>query len=446
MVRYIPTTPSERAAMLARIGVTSVDELFADIPAHLRVQGEMSLPGPLAEAEVWSHVRELAARNANLDDYACFLGAGIYDRLIPAALPAIVSRTEFVTAYTPYQAEISQGVLQSIYEYQSMICELTGLDVSNASVYDGATACAEAAILACGHTGRDLVLLAEGVHPEYRRVVETYLQPQGLQVATVPLQNGQLDVAALQDMLSGEVAAVLVQQPNFFGCVEDMPTFSALAHRAGALFIAAVEPISLGLLAEPGSYGADIAVGDGQSLGNPPSFGGPTLGFMACKQELVRRLPGRIVGATVDATGRPGYVLTLQTREQHIRREKATSNICSNQALNALYATVYLALVGKEGLREAASLSLQKAHYAADQLQAVPGFRAAYSAPFFQEFTIQVERDPAEINTRLLEQKIIGGLALERFGRQYAGLMLFCVTEARTRSEIDRLVAVLKAW
>lgn len=445
-MRYIPTTPSERAAMLARIGVTTVDELFADIPAHLRIKGELALPGPMAEAQVWTHVRELAARNVNLDDYASFLGAGIYDRLIPAALPAIVSRSEFITAYTPYQAEVSQGVLQSIYEYQSMICELTGLDVSNASVYDGATACAEAAILACGHTGRDLVLLAEGVHPEYRRVVETYLRSQGLQVAAVPLYQGQLNFSALQEMLSSKVAAVLVQQPNFFGCIEDMPALSAMVRRAGALFVAVVEPISLGLLAEPGSYGADIAVGDGQSLGNPPSFGGPTLGFMACRQEFVRRMPGRIVGATTDAAGRSGFVLTLQTREQHIRREKATSNICSNQALNALCATVYLALVGKEGLREAANLSLQKAHYAADQLVQVPGFQAAYAAPFFQEFTVQVERDPAEINARLLEEKIIGGLALERYGSQYAGQMLFCVTEARTRAEVDRLVRVLKAW
>ncbi len=429
--------------MLARIGVSSVAELFSDIPPQLQLRGKLSLPAPLAEAEVLAHLRELAGRNANLDEYACFMGGGIYDRLIPAALPAIVNRTEFLTAYTPYQAEISQGVLQSIYEYQSMICELTGMDVANASVYDGATACAEAAIMACGQTSRSLVLMAEGLHPEYRQVVETYLRPQGIRTAVVPLRAGRVDEAALQEMLSGEVAALLAQQPNFFGCIEKMPELAQKAHAAGSLFVAAVEPISLGILAAPGSYGADIAVGDGQSLGNLPCFGGPTLGFMATRQDLVRRLPGRIAGATVDTAGRPGFVLTLQTREQHIRREKATSNICSNQAWNALSATVYLALLGKQGLYEAAYLSMQKAHYAQTTLAGVPGLRPMFPAPFFQEFTLRTELDPVAINDRLLEQKIIGGLPLARFDLKYAGMMLFCVTEARTRAEIDRLAAAV---
>ena len=444
-MRYIPTTPSERAAMLAAIGVSSVDELFADIPANLRVKGELELPPAMAEAQVLAHMRQLAGCNANLDEYACFMGGGIYDRLIPAALPALVNRSEFVTAYTPYQAEISQGVLQSIYEFQSLICELTGMDVANASVYDGATACAEAAIMACGQTNRSLVLLAEGVHPEYRQVIQTYLQPQGLQVATVPLRSGQLDKAELAQMLFGEVAALVVQQPNFFGCLEEMQELSDAVHAAGGLFVAVVEPISLGLLAPPGSYSADIAVGEGQSLGNAPSFGGPALGFMATRQKFVRRLPGRIVGATVDGVGKLGYVLTLQTREQHIRRERAVSNICSNQALNALVATVYLSLLGKEGLREAAWLSWQKAHYAQTQLVEVAGCRPVFKAPFFQEFTLYTGHSPQELNTRLLKEKIIGGLPLEQFGSQYTDMTLFCVTEARTKEEIDRLVQVVQA-
>lgn len=430
--------------MLAAMGVSSVEELFADIPEKLRFRGQLKLPPAMAEAQVLVHLRELAERNADLDRYTCFMGGGVYDRLVPAALTEIVGRTEFVTAYTPYQAEVSQGVLQSIYEFQSLITLLTGLDVANASVYDGATACAEAALMACSHTRRSQVLLAEGLHPEYRQVVETYLRHQGLATAVVPMRDGTLHLPALRDMLGSDVAGLVVQHPNFFGCLEQVRTIGELVHKAGALYVACVEPVSLAVLAAPGSYGADIAVGEGQPLGNPISFGGPHVGFMAARAELLRRLPGRIVGATVDRDGQRGFVLTLQAREQHIRREKATSNICSNQALNALVASVYLALLGPGGLRAVAEQSLQKAHYAQRRLLEVPGLQAAFQAPFFQEFTLSTDLDVNAINDWLLEHKIVGGLPLGRFDRRYGNLVLFCVTEARTRQEIDCLVELLR--
>lgn len=443
---YIPTTEAERQKMLTDIGVASIEELFADIPAQLRFSGDLHLPEAMAEAEVVRHLKSLAGKNATVDNYACFMGGGAYDHLIPAAVTDLISRNEFVTAYTPYQAEISQGVLQSIYEFQSLICQLTGMDAANASVYDGATACAEAAIMACNHTGRRLILLAEGLHPEYRAVVQTYLRQQGLATAVVPMQAGRQNMQALQDMLSAEVAGVIIQQPNFFGCLELAAEIGTAIHSAGALFIACVDPISLGILASPDQYGADIVVGSGQPLGNPLSFGGPHFGFMATKQELLRRLPGRIVGATVDDQGRRGFVLTLQTREQHIRREKAASNICSNQALNALAATVYLSLLGKQGIAEVAHLCLQKAHYAFSRLQELSGWRPAFAqTPFFLEFTMATDRNVNEVNERLLEYQIIGGLPLEQFDTRYERHALFCVTEARTRSEIDRLVEALRS-
>ena len=430
--------------MLAEIGIGSVAELFADIPTEVRFKGRLSLPEALSEAELLTHLRELADLNADLDRYTCFMGGGVYDRLIPAALGELVGRAEFVTTYTPYQAEVSQGVLQSIYEFQSLICLLTGLDVANASVYDGATACAEAAVMACGHTRKDKVLLTEGLHPEYIQTVETYLGPQGLTTEIVPMKDGRVDMEALQDLMDGDVAALITQQPNFFGCVEQVVDIGRVVHDKKALYIACVEPISLAILTPPGEYGADIAVGEGQPLGNQVSFGGPHVGFMAAREELLRRLPGRIVGATVDQDNRRGFVLTLQAREQHIRRERATSNICSNQALNALAAAVYLALVGPKGLQSIANHSLQKAHYAEARMSEVPGFEPAFGAPFFQEFTMNVDGDVKELNELLLEEKIVGGLPLERFDPRYANWALFCVTEARTREEIDKLVAALR--
>jgi glycine dehydrogenase subunit 1 len=431
--------------MLAEIGITSVEELFADIPTSARFRQALKLPAGCSEAETLRHLQELAAQNANLDAYVSFMGGGVYDHLIPTALTDIVSRNEFVTAYTPYQPEVSQGVLQSIYEFQSLICLLTQMDVANASVYDGASACAEAALMACNQTRRATILMAEGLHPEYRAVVQTYLEQQNLKTVVVPLLNGTLNLEALHDLLTPDVAGVIVQHPNFFGNLEAVREIGSAIHAAGAIYIACVDPISLGVLAPPGAYDVDIAVGDGQSLGNQPSFGGPSFGFMAVKEALLRRLPGRIVGETVDHNGRRGFVLTLQTREQHIRRERAASNICTNQALNALCATVYLSLLGKQGLAAVAKQCLQKAHYAQKRLSTLPGWRMAFpQAAFYQEFALESDDDINTVNERLLEQKIIGGLPLARFDQQYSNLALFCVTEARTRSEIDRLVDALR--
>lgn len=437
---YIPTTQAEREAMLRTIGVGSVDDLFSDIPEALRFRGELHLPAGKSEPEVAAYMGELAGQNVDLDRYACFLGAGAYDHLVPAALHSVISRNEFVTAYTPYQAEMSQGVLQTVYEYQSLICLLTGLDVANASMYDGGSAVAEAGIMAVAAKDRPNVVMAGTVHPEYRRVTQTYLSHQGVEVRIAPQKGAYADMEALADLIDGQTAGVFAQQPNTFGAIEDMAHISRLAKAHDALFIAVVDPISLGILKAPASYGADIAVGEGQSLGNPISFGGPYLGFLAAKDELIRRVPGRIVGRTVDNQGRPGFVLTLQTREQHIKRERATSNICTNQALNALTAAVYLSLVGKEGLRRIAELCVQKANYAYQRLQALPGWEAPWRAPFFKEFVLQGPVSVEELNRGLLKHRIVGGFPVERWAPSLTHGVLFCVTEARTRAEIDRLV------
>lgn len=442
---YIPTTREEASRMLESIGVASIDELFADIPEPLRFKGRLDLPEAMAEAELLRHMRRLAGKNRHLDELVCFAGGGAYDHLIPAALRTIVSRSEFYTAYTPYQAEISQGVLQTIFEFQTLVCQLTALDVANASVYDGASALAEAAIMACAHTGRRRILVAETVHPEYRWVVETYMRHQGIAVEGIPADRGVLDAEDLERALRDDVACVMVQHPNVFGCLEPVQAASEAAHKVGALFVVAVDPISLGLLEPPGAYGADIAVGEGQPLGNALSFGGPYLGFMAAKEALLRRMPGRMVGETADASGNRGYVLTLQAREQHIRRQRATSNICTNQALNALAATAYLALVGREGLREAAYLSLQKAHYLEAALLETGKFERAWDRPFFKEFTLLSKGPVDELERGLLEAGFVVGPSLARLGMEPAGGVLFCATEARTREEIDRLAAAVRA-
>jgi len=442
---FAPMTDGDREAMLAAIGVRSAAELFDDIPEAIRLKRPLDLPPAMAEAEVRRHLTALAGRNADLDRYACFLGAGAYDHLIPAAVGHLVSRSEFYTSYTPYQAEITQGVLQATYEYQTMIASLTGMDMANASIYDGATALAEGALVACAHTGRDRVVIPVTVHPEYRQVTHTYLRHQGLEVVEVPYRDGVTSLTELKARVDQRTAAVVVQQPNFFGCLEDVAAVGQLAREAGALLIVAVaDPLTLGLLEPPGALGAHLAVGEGQPLGNHLSFGGPYLGFLAARQELVRRLPGRIVGATVDREGTRGFVLTLQTREQHIRREKATSNICTNQALNALTAAIYLSLLGKEGVREVAWQSLQKAHYLQRAMTALPGFAPAWTAPFFHEFVVRTTADAEELVQRLLDHQIIGGLPLGRFYPELADCMLWCVTESRTREEMDRLVAALE--
>lgn len=442
---YSPMTEADKEAMLAAIGVQSVDDLFADIPEQIRMKEPLNLPKGMAEAEVRRHVEGLAAKNVDVTRYACFLGAGAYDHLIPAAVGQLVSRSEFYTSYTPYQPEMTQGVLQATYEYQTHIAQLTGMDLANASIYDGATALAEAALVACAHTRREKVLIPQTVHPEYRQVVHTYLRHQNLEVVEVPYEDGVTDMERLKDMLDDKTAAVVVQQPNFFGSLEEARAFGELAEKHGALLIACIaDPLTLGVLEAPGAYGAHIAVGEGQPLGNSLSFGGPYLGFFAAKDDLVRRIPGRIAGATVDKDGNPGYVLTLQTREQHIRRERATSNICTNQALNALVAAVYLTLLGKQGVRDVAYQSLQKAHYAQRAITALPGFSAVWQRPFFHEFVVRTTADPEELVQRLLEHQILGGLPLGRFYPELSDCMLFCVTEARTKEEIDRLVTALE--
>jgi glycine dehydrogenase subunit 1 len=426
---YIPNTDEDRRAMLDVIGAASADDLFADIPPDLRIQG-LDLPPALSEQELVREMAELAARNQVPGDVvACFLGAGAYRHFIPSVVGHVIGRSEFYTAYTPYQPEISQGTLQTMFELQSMTCELMAMDVANAGMYDGASALAEACLMACNITGRDRIALLDSVHPAYADVVRTYAGGRGLAVDTV--SDGGL---------TKEHAGLAVQQPNFFGHLEDVWAHERAAHAAAAFLIAVVDPISLGLLAPPGEYSADIAVAEGQSLGWPVSFGGPFLGLFACRQQYLRQMPGRIVGRTTDRDGRTGYVLTLQTREQHIRRERATSNICTNQQLVGLAAAVYLAAVGRHGLRQIAEACYHKAHYAAQRIAALPGYSLAFQTPFFKEFTVRCPKPLAQLLARLLEQGIIGGLDVSD---EIENGMLVCVTEANTRQEIDRLVKAL---
>ena len=444
-MRYIPLTQAEKQEMLDTLGISSVQELFDDIPQHIRLDTDLDLPEALTEAELVKHFQALAQKNTDLNSVVSFMGAGAYDHLIPSAIKHIVGRGEFLTAYTPYQAEISQGVLQSTFEYQSLIAEITGMEVANASMYDGATALAEACLMACAATRRELVVLPSTLHPEWQEVVKLYLENQDVQIAYLPYdgQTGLIDAQALEGVNWSEVACVVVQQPNFFGLLENAACLGERIHEHGGLFIMAVDPISLSVLKAPGELGADIVVGDGQSLGNAMGFGGPSLGFFATSgSKLVRRMPGRVVGETVDTEGRRGFVLTLQTREQHIRREKATSNICSNQALNALVAAIYLNILGKEGYQEVGNHCLQKAHYFKQQILTIDGLSSPFSAPSFREFVIQGDVDWEEINLKLLEKGFLGGLPLDRYG--LPGHVLFSVTEARTKEEMDTFITLLR--
>jgi len=444
--KYIPATEAERQEMLRAIGVDSVEALFADIPAAVRLRRPLDLPPALSDPEATAHLRALAGRNLHCDAAACFLGAGAYDHYVPSVVWALAGRGEFLTAYTPYQAELMQGELQAGYEYQSMLCELTGMDVANASMYDGASATAEAAVMARDLTKRGEVVVSTSVHPEYRQVLHTYTRPLGIAVTEVPHRGGVADLDRLAEAVSDRTAALVIQHPNFFGCLEDGRALAELAHRRGALLVCAIaEPLSLGILKPPGAWGADIVAGEGQPLGNHLNFGGPYLGMMATRQEFVRRVPGRLVGATVDAEGRRGFVLTLQTREQHIRREKATSNICTNEALLALAAAVYMAALGRQGLRRVAELNLYKAAYAREAIAALPGYRMAFDAPTFHEFVVRTPVPPAEVNRRLRRDRILGGLPLAGRYPDLQDGWLLCVTEQRTREEIDRLVALLEA-
>lgn len=448
MHRYLPATEQDEKAMLAAVGVSSIEDLFADIPPSVRFQGRLNVSRALGEGALMSHLAKLAGRNADMDTHACFLGAGIYDHHIPAVLPHIVSRSEFYTAYTPYQPEISQGELQAIFEFQSYICELTGMAVANASMYDGATAFAEAGALAAGASRRKRLVVSGAVHPDSRQVLATTAKGLGLELAVLPSVNGLTDPARAKEALDGDTAAVMIQYPNFYGSIEDVASFASLAHGAGAMLVVSANPLALGVLESPGRLGADIVVGDAQPLGISPSFGGPTCGFFAVSGTHMRRIPGRIVGQTVDRDGKRGYVLTLQAREQHIRREKATSNICSNQALLALCASVYLSVMGKQGMREVATLNVRKAHYAAGRLAAVPGITLPFTAPFFNEFVVKLPssaRSVGELNAKLLERGIIGGYDLSRADQAFTGCMLVAVTEKRSREEIDAFASEVEA-
>ena len=430
---YLPNTDADRRAMLREIGVSSIEELFQDIPEKLR-HARFKLPPPLSELELKQELNQLASRNASLDNYACFLGAGSYRHFIPSIVEHITSRGEFYTAYTPYQAEVSQGTLQTAYEYQSLVCQLTGMEVSNAGMYDGSTAAAEAAIMACIIKKRNKVAVLSTVNPTYREVIDTYVKGRNLSLETVELNSSHL---------SSDCACLIVQQPNFFGYLEEMKAYAQKAHDIGALLIAIVDPISLGMFKPPGDYGADIAVADGQALGNPTSFGGPGLGIFACRKEYVRQMPGRIVGKTVDVDGKPGYVMTLVTREQYIRRERATSNICTSEALMALAAAVYLATLGKRGLSQVAELCYHKAHYAAEKVAKLKGYSFVFQKPFFEEFAIRCPIAPSQINQALFKEGIIGGLDISHITDNS---MLLCVTEMNTKQEIDKLVEILGAF
>jgi len=386
----------------------------------------------------------MASHDKDASQMICFLGGGAYDHFIPSIVDHIISRSEYYTAYTPYQAEVSQGTLQAIYEFQSLICELTGMDVANASMYDGASATAEAALLTHAHTGRDEVLVAGSLNPNYRKVLNTYCSSIKLKVSTLPLTEGLIDINETKKKISGKVACVIIQTPNFFGLLENVDVVEPLVHSKGALLVLVCDPISLGILKTPGEYNADIAVGEGQALGGNLNLGGPYLGYFAAKQHLTRRMPGRIVAATTDTRRRRGFVMTLQTREQHIRREKATSNICTNQALCALSACVYLSSMGRSGIRKVAELCLQKSHYAAEQITGIDGFRKRYDAPFFKEFVIETPLPPKKIIRSLLKRNIFVGVDLSLFDRKLKNQLLVCVTEKRTKEEIDHLTDELR--
>ncbi len=441
-MRFSPHTAEDRAAMLGVIGASAVDDLFADVPASVRLDRPLNLPDGLPEMEVLRLLTGLGQRNADMDQMASFLGGGAYDRYVPSVVGEMLRRSEFYTSYTPYQAEISQGTLQVIFEFQSLIAALTGMDVAQASLYDGATAVAEAAMLAYGQTGRTRIVVARSVDPQYRGVLRTYAEGHDLEVVEAPLHDGRSDPAEVR-RLAENAACVIIQHPNFLGLLEEPEALVEAAHAQGALYIAVQDPISLAVLRPPGSYGADVAVGEGQPLGIAPSFGGPYLGYMGVKQEYLRRIPGRIVGETTDHDGNRGFVLTFQTREQHIRRERATSNICTNQGLMALAATIYVSLLGPSGMRQAAALSIKGAHRLEEGLSG-SAFARAFGGAYGFELALRSPLPAAQLQQRLLQERMLGPLDLERFYPELKGHVLFSVTERRTPQEIDRLVHVLQ--
>jgi len=423
--------------MLERIGVPSVSELFGGIPAEVRLQRPLDLPAPLSEPEAVAELKQLAAQNTGTDQLACFAGAGAYDHYVPAIVDTIISRPEFYTAYTPYQAEVSQGTLQAIYEFQSLVCRLYGMEVANASMYDCASALAEAAHMARDVSRRAKVLIGGSVNPVHVEVIRTYAHGLNIPIELVPLAGNVVDPEALGKLCTADVAALIIQHPNFFGNLEPVRAAGEIVHQAGALLVVSCDPVSLGALEPPGAYDADIAVGEGQALGIPLSFGGPYLGIMTAKRKYIRNLPGRIVARTTDADGKPGYVLALQTREQHIRRERASSNICTNQALCALAANVYLATMGRTGIAEVARQSMAKAHYLAHGIADIPGFATETESPFFKEFVVRTPVPAAEVVVAGVKHGILAGVALDRFRPEWSNRLLVAVTEKRTRAEMD---------
>lgn len=436
MYKYFPHTEADIKGMLEHIGIKSIDELYAEVPEQVRLKKDYDLPEAKSELEIRQFFAGLAAKNKQL---TCFAGAGAYDHYTPAAVPQIVSRSEYLTSYTPYQAEISQGTLHYIFEYQSMMAELTGMDISNASMYDGSTATAEAVLMAVASAKKARkVLVSETVDPKILAVIRTYAHFHGVDIEMVKATDGATDKADLDSKLAaGGVAGVLVQQPNYFGVVEDYTGFADATHAAKALFIMNSVAADLAVLRTPGEWGADIAVGDGQSLGLPMSFGGPYVGYMCCREKLMRKMPGRIVGMTKDSRGQRAFVLTLQAREQHIRREKATSNICSNESLMALFVTIYMSLMGKQGLNEAAELSYAGAHYLMDRLVATGRFKPAFDRPFFNEFCVRYAGDVDELQKRFIDNGILGGVKVA------PDTIMFAVTEKRTKEEIDKLIETI---
>jgi len=444
---YIPNTDADIRQMLEEIGVRSANDLFHHIPDDLRVKKELDLPGPLSELELLAHMEKISRENANLHEYSSFLGGGVYYHFIPPVVGHLTSRSEFYTAYTPYQPEISQGTLQAIFEYQTLMCMLTGMDVSNASVYDGASSAAEAARMSLRVKKKNRIVVSKTLHPEYRKVIKTYVNSSDKEMVEVAYNDrGVTDIDELSRVLDDSVSCVIMQSPNFFGVIEEPGRYEKIIHKSGSLYIAAfTEPLAFGMLRPPGTFGADIVCGEGQSLGIPPGFGGPYLGILTCKKDLVRNMPGRIVGRTIDKNGRTAFVLTLAAREQHIRREKATSNICTNQGLCALTAAVYLTALGKQGLRKVSCFNHSRAEYAKSELCKIDGINLKFNSQTFNEFVIQTTEDPAVIEEKLLEKRILPGIPLKRFYRELSDCLLVAVTEMNSVEEIDELCSSLKS-
>lgn len=442
---YVSNTKQERSYMLKEIGVEAIEEIFDSIPEEIRFDRELEVSGDLSELELKRKFKDISSENLSLKDYTSFLGAGAYDHYIPGIIDHLISRQEFYTAYTPYQAELSQGTLQVIYEYQSMISKLTGMDLANASLLDGGSATAEAILMAARINRNNKVLMSSALHPAYRETSETYGVPKDLEFIEIGLDNSKTDLEDLKDNLDDDVAAIVVQYPNFYGSIEEMKEIQKIKEQyKKVLLIVVANPIALGILTPPSEFGADIVVGEGQSLGNAINYGGPLLGYLACKDDrkFVRQIPGRIAGATEDTEGNTGYVLTLQTREQHIRRERATSNICTNEALNAAISTIYMATMGKQGMKEVAEQSYKKAHYLAEKIDKLTGFEVQNIDNFFHEFWLKTEKPVNMILSKLKENHVLGGVNLSRFGEEEG--LLVSVTEKRTKEELDNLVNLLE--